>query len=78
MEIESQNKGTYTVEQKERLRKWRENNHEKFNAICRKASAVYYEKNKEAKNKANLERYHRKRAEKIRLKESEQIEAQEI
>ena len=44
---------------------WRENNRDRLNAICRKASAIYYEKNKEKKNKADLERYYRKKIEKI-------------
>ena len=43
---------------------WRENNRDRLNAICRKASAIYYEKNKEKKNKADLERYYRKKIDK--------------
>ena len=60
-----QNKGTYTDRQKQILRKWRQNNREKFNAVCRKASAVYYEKHKEQKKRANLERYYRRKVEKL-------------
>ena len=67
MERETENKGTYTDKQKERLRRWRQNNKDKFNEVCRKASAVYYEKHREERNRANLERYHRKKAEKAQL-----------
>jgi hypothetical protein len=61
----SERKGTYTQAHKRLMDKWRENNHERFNAICRKASAVYYQKNKEKKNKADLERYYRRKAAKL-------------
>ena len=67
MEAEQTNKGTYTDNQKERLRRWRQNNRERFNEICKKATAVYYLKNKEAKNKADRERYHRKKAEREKM-----------
>ena len=56
-----ENKTTYTESRKRALRKWRENNHEKVNEINKKASAVYYSKNKEKKQRENLERYHRKK-----------------
>ena len=59
-------KGTYTQTHKRLMDKWRENNPERFKAICRKASAVYYQKNKEKKNKADLEQYYRKKATKIK------------
>jgi len=52
-------KTTYTESAKKAMRKWRENNREKSNAVCRRASAVYYEKNKEKKKKEVLERYYR-------------------
>ena len=63
-------KTKYTPAHKRLMDKWRENNRDQFNALCRKASAVYYEKNREKKNKANLEWYHRKKAEKLRLQEN--------
>ena len=69
METELENKGTYTEKQKVRLRRWRQNHKEKFNEVCRKASAVYYEKNKEERNRVNLERYHRKKVEKALLEQ---------
>ena len=72
MEAEQTNKGTYTEKQKKYLRKWRENNREKFNEVCRKAMAVYYMKNKEAKNKADRDRYHRKKAEREKLLEEQE------
>ena len=52
---------------------WRENNREKLKVIYRKASAAYYEKNKEKKNRADLERYYRKKAEKARMEEIQDI-----
>jgi hypothetical protein len=63
-------KTKYTPAHKRLMDQWRENNREQFNALCRKASAVYYEKNREKKNKANLERYYKKKAEKLRLQEN--------
>ena len=74
METEQTNKGTYTEKRKQYLRKWRDNNREQFNEICKKAMAVYYLKNKEAKNKADRERYQRKKAEKLRLLEEKDKE----
>ena len=70
METLQKNKGTYTEKTKISMDKWRKKNREHFNALCRKASAVYYEKNREKKNKANLEWYHKKKAEKLRLQEN--------
>jgi len=54
-------KTTYTDSRKRALRKWREKNPEKVNEINKKASAVYYLKNKERKQRENLERYYRKK-----------------
>ena len=72
MEILTEHKGTYTETHKRIMQKWRENNRERFNAICRKASAVYYEKNKEKKNKADLERYYKRKAEKLLQQQQQQ------
>ena len=62
METLPKNKGTYTEKTKISTDKWRKINREHFNAVCRKASALYYEKNREKKNRANLERYYKKKA----------------
>lgn len=62
------------IERRKKLHQiWRENNRDRLNVIYRKASAVYYEKNKERKNKADLERYYRKKAEKAQIKENQEI-----
>ena len=57
-----ENKGSYTEKQKQYIMTWRKKNREKFNEVCRKANAVYYQKNKEKKNQADLARYRRKKA----------------
>ena len=59
--------------QKKLHQRWRENNRDKLKIIYRKASAIYYEKNKEKKNRADLERYYRKKAEKARIEENQGI-----
>ena len=45
--------------------KWRELNKEKYNDICNKAQAIYYQKNKERISKYKKEYYLRKKAEKL-------------
>ena len=59
--------------QKKLHQRWREHNRDKLKIIYRKASAIYYEKNKEKKNRADLERYYRKKAEKARIEENQGI-----
>jgi hypothetical protein len=61
-----------TERQKKLHQLWREKNRDRLKVIYRKASAVYYEKNKEKKNKADLERYYRKKAEKAQLEQNQQ------
>ena len=45
--------------------KWRELNKEKYNDICNKAQAIYYQKNKERISKYKKEYYLRKKSEKL-------------
>jgi len=62
------------IERRKKLHQiWRENNRDRLKVIYRKASAIYYEKNKEKKNKADLERYYRKKVEKAQMKEDPEI-----
>ena len=44
--------------------------------FAEKPALFIMKKKKEAKNKSNLERYHRKKAEKLRLLESEKVGVQ--
>ena len=73
MNTELDNTESCTERRKKLHQLWRENNREKLKVIYRKASAIYYEKNKEKKNKADLERYYKKKAEKARMEENQGI-----
>ena len=69
-----ENKGSYTEKQKQYIMTWRKKNREKFNEVCRKANAVYYQKNKEKKNQADRERYQKRKASQQLSLERQQIE----
>lgn len=57
--------------QKRANTKWRENNKEYFNELCRNNMKTYYEKNREEKIAKALERYYRKKLEKIENEKAE-------
>ena len=51
--------------------KWRQLNREKYNKICIKAQAIYYEKNKDRIDKYKKEYYLKKKAEKLSIEREE-------
>ena len=51
--------------------RWRKNYKEKFNDICSKAQAIYYEKNKDRIDKYKKEYYLKKKAEKLSIEREE-------
>lgn len=61
-----------TTAQKKAIYTWREKNTEKYNELCRKASAIYYEKHKDEKKKKALERYYKKKQEREGVTVAEQ------
>ena len=72
MNTELDNTESFTERRRKLHLMWREKNRDKLKVIYRKASAIYYEKNKEKKNKADLERYYRKKSEKAKLEQNQQ------
>ena len=73
MNTEQNNEENSIERRKKRSKIWRDNNRDRLNVIYRKASAVYYEKNKEKKNRADLERYYKKKAEKALTEKNQEI-----
>ena len=62
------------IERRKKLhRVWRENNRDRLKVVYRKASAIYYETNKEKKNKADWERFYRKKVEKAQMQGNPEI-----
>ena len=56
--------------------RWRENNKEYFNELCRNNMRIYYEKNREEKAAKALERYYKKKLEKIQNETAENYTAE--
>ena len=56
---------TYNESIKKSIYKWRVNNVDKFNEVCRRGMARQYEINGDAKRAKNLARYYRKQEFKI-------------
>ena len=56
---------TYNESIKKSIYKWRANNVDKFNEVCRRRMARQYEINGDAKRAKNLARYYRKQEFKI-------------
>lgn len=58
---------SYTPSQAKANKKWADKNKEKLLEYGRRYGKTYYEQNKEKIKKKNLERYHKKKAEKLNL-----------